>query len=235
MLKPETGSSFGKCGEINFLGEQLFCDREGGLFWPRKSMLIVSDLHLEKGAALAARGQMLPPYDTAATLSRLKKCIDFWQPEKIISLGDSFHRDDSAMKLPALFQQQIIKLTEQYHWVWIAGNHDPSAPVDLGGNSVEALREGPFHFVHEQKDQCGGEISGHLHPVAIVRQRGKKLRRRCFAVDQNRMILPAFGAFTGGLNILSDPFNGLFDCDDLRVWMMGSAGVYKMGVQQLCR
>ena len=231
-------------GEIDFMGQQFFCDHEGAMYWPDKDCLIVSDLHLEKGAALASRGSLIPPYDTGATLLRLAKCLDHWQPKTVICLGDSFHREDSAYHLPACYHHQLKALMENRKWIWIAGNHDPHPPAVLGGINLEEIAIGSMIFRHEQVfsrgqadlfENLNGEISGHLHPVAIIRRQAKRMRRRCFASDQRRLIMPAFGAFTGGLSVLGKAFSGLLDRHKLHVWMLGNQRVYKISGAQLSR
>ena len=233
-------------GEINFLGQHFFCDFQGSLFWPQQNCLIVSDLHLEKGVAMASLGNLVPPYDTGETLARLSQCVERWKPDTVICLGDSFHRKDSAKNLPRCYQKQLVKLMENKQWIWIAGNHDPSPPAHLGGINTDEIRIGPIRFCHEQQfdklnkksrtemfDNSRGEISGHLHPVAIIQRRTKRLRRRCFAADQQRLIMPAFGTFTGGLSVRNEAFCELFDEDHLHVWMLGHQRVFKISASQL--
>ncbi len=231
-------------GKILFLGEQFYCDHEGGLFWPKHNCLIVSDLHLEKGAAIAAGGCLIPPYDTGATLLKLRRCIERWRPEKVICLGDSFHRDDGASSLPLQYRVQLSELMQGKDWIWICGNHDPNGPAELQGNCQEELTIGSLHFRHEQVSEPAGndlfarqtgEISGHLHPCAVIHRRNKRLRRRCFVGDHQRLILPAFGAFTGGLNINHEAYAGLFDQDNMRVWMLGQNQVFELSGSQLSR
>jgi len=239
--KAETDTS---CGRILFQGEQFFCDHQGGLFWPQQNCLIVSDLHLEKGAAMAAGGSLVPPYDTGETLNRLARCIERWRPEKVICLGDSFHRDDSASNLPLKYRVQLSEMIRGKDWLWITGNHDPQRPAGLQGNCQQELTIGRLTFRHEQQNTGqvddlfafqSGEISGHLHPSAVIHRRTKRLRRRCFAGDDQRLILPAFGAFTGGLNISHPAYAGLFDQNNLRVWMLGQNQVYELAASQLSR
>lgn len=242
QMEPQTAETKTTFGNILFRDEQFFCDHEGGLFWPKHNCLIVSDLHLEKGAAMAAGGYLIPPYDTGETLIKLRSCIERWKPEKVICLGDSFHRDDSASSLPLLYRVQLSELMQAKDWVWISGNHDPNSPAELQGNCHEELAIGPLIFRHEQVgEQAGdnlfagqyGEISGHLHPCAVIHRRNKRLRRRCFVSDNRRLILPAFGAFTGGLNIYHKAYWGLFDQDELRVWMLGQKQIYELSGSQL--
>ena len=221
-------------GEISFINEQFFCDHDGALFWPKQNCLIVSDLHLEKGAAMAARGLFAPPYDTQATLDRLQNCIARWNPKMVISLGDSFHREDSADNLPSEHSARISDITQSLDWVWITGNHDPKAPDHLGGRSTQELRIGQITFRHEQqRTDYTGEISGHLHPAAKLVRRGRTLRKRCFASDGKRLIMPAFGAFTGGLDLSHAAFSGLLDNENLQVWMLGRDQVYEICAKYL--
>jgi len=222
------------CGEIRFRGEQFFCDHHGALFWPRENCLIVSDLHLEKGAAFAARGTMLPPYDTLATLQILARCIEYWQPQTVISLGDSFHRNDSAENLPVAYRLRLNNMIGSRNWVWISGNHDPGTPASFAGICKDELSLDPVHFRHEQAgENSPGEISGHLHPKAVFHRRGKRLRRRCFISDGQRLIMPAFGVFTGGLNIRSEVFCELLDVQKLQIWMLGRNQVFEIPAHHL--
>ncbi len=221
-------------GDISLLGEHFYCDHDGALFWPKENLLIVSDLHLEKGAAMAAHGAMLPPYDTLATLQLLAGCIERWQPQTVISLGDSFHRKNSAENLPDHYRNHLKNMMQSLKWIWIGGNHDPDAPAGLGGEFAEELSVGPLHFRHEQSvDSSIGEISGHLHPKATIQRRGKRMSRRCFVSDGQRLIMPAFGAFTGGLNIRDAAFSELLDEQQLQIWMLGRSQVYKISARHL--
>ncbi len=229
-------------GKINFQGEQFFCDHDGAMFWPDENCLIVSDLHLEKGAAMASRGSLVPPYDTGETLQKLAGCIDRWRPETVICLGDSFHCDDSAIGLPDQYRSQLLEMIQTRKWIWITGNHDPAAPQGLEGDCHDQLTIGSVQFRHDQKysqikadlfTNPYGEVSGHLHPCAIIHRRGKRLRRRCFAGDPWRLIMPAFGAFTGGLDVHDPAFSGLFDTEKMRVWMLGRNRVYEISGNQL--
>ena len=220
-------------GEISFQSEQFLCDHDGALFWPDQNCLIVSDLHLEKSAAMAATGQLVPPYDTSDTLARLQTCIARWNPKTIISLGDSFHRANSAENLSATHQNQIRTLTQNHEWVWITGNHDPDAPSHLGGQGAFEVRLNSIIFRHEQNSPASaksglGEISGHLHPAAKLSRRGKSIRRRCFVSDGERLIMPAFGAYTGGLDLGHRAFAGILNKQQLQIWMLGHERVYKV-------
>ncbi|MEL6226806.1 MAG: ligase-associated DNA damage response endonuclease PdeM, partial [Pseudomonadota bacterium] len=172
-------------------------------------LLVVSDLHFEKGSSYAAAGQMLPPYDTRATLSHVEKLMDHHTPQTVISLGDSFHDGRAAARLSAEDADRIRALTSRCDWLWVEGNHDPDPPQHLGGRAAPEVRLGPLVFRHEP---CGevGEVAGHLHPAVKVRASGRSVRRRCFVSDGKCLVMPALGAFTGGLNVCDEAFLALF-------------------------
>ncbi|MGI9352020.1 MAG: ligase-associated DNA damage response endonuclease PdeM [Rhizobiaceae bacterium] len=221
--------------EIEFRDVPLLIDLRGCLFWPDEKLLVVSDLHLEKGSSFAARKRVfLPPYDTQATLKMLTLCISEWQPKTVLSLGDSFHDDDAAGRLPSEFSLALRQMMQEREWIWVCGNHDPTPPENIGGSFCTEIQIGPLNFIHEPKaDSRKGEIAGHLHPCAKIRKRGKSLRRRCFVGDKNRMIMPAFGSFTGGLNIRDSAYQGLLDERSLRAWLLSNSGIYEFGARQL--
>ena len=208
-------------------GERAVCDPRGATWFPDLGLLAVSDLHLEKGSSFARRGALIPPYDTAATLRRLHAVIVDYRPRIVISLGDSFHDRDAALRLPEPFRDQIAAMAAGRDWFWITGNHDPIAPVGLPGETVEELAIGSLVFRHEPLVSAAeGEIAGHLHPCARIVQRGRSVRRRCFASDGSRMIMPAFGAFTGSLNVLDRAYRGLFRAEKLMAYLLGEDRVY---------
>ena len=223
--------------EVEFLDQTLLIDPRGCLFWPDEKLLVVSDLHLEKGSSFAARkGMFLPPYDTQATLELLALCISDWQPETVVSLGDSFHDRDAALRLPDGYRLALCQLMEGRDWIWVCGNHDPTPPEKLGGSFCTEIQIGPINFIHEPfVDFRSGEIAGHLHPCAKIRRRGKSVRRRCFVGDENRMIMPAFGAFTGGLNVRDRAYEGLLAKDSLRAWLLSNSAIYEINGKQLVR
>jgi DNA ligase-associated metallophosphoesterase len=194
---------------------------EGALWWPGERTLVVADLHLEKGSSFARRGQLLPPYDTAATLRRLALVVARMAPARIIALGDSFHDRQGGERLCQADRVALQELTAATEWIWIAGNHDPEPPRDLGGWSTHELAIGPLTFRHEPRTGAeAGEIAGHLHPAARVVGRGRSIRRRCFAGDGRRLVMPAFGALAGGLNVLDAAFRPLFDGHAFHAWML---------------
>lgn len=199
----------------------------GALYWEDERTLLVADLHLEKGAAFAALGMLLPPYDTRATLDRLTRVIDAVQPLRVVALGDSFHRSECAARLPAEDRDTLLALQRGREWFWICGNHDPHLPASIGGTVCATLTIGGLTLRHEPSPAASArEIAGHLHPVARIARRGTLIRRRCFATDGNRLVMPAFGAYAGGLNLRDEAFALLFHRHRLEAWMMGRANVY---------
>jgi len=204
---------------------------EGALWWPDREMLVVSDLHLEKGSSFAARGQLLPPYDTHATLAVVEQLIASLKPAITLSLGDSFHDRGAEVRLGEEATERIKALTASTDWVWVEGNHDPDPPKHLGGRAQKTLRESALVFRHEPTGERG-EVAGHLHPAAKVRGRGRSVRRRCFVCDGERLIMPALGAFTGGLNICDPAVTGLFP-DGYMAFALGEGRLYALGQRQL--
>ncbi|MGY6628939.1 MAG: ligase-associated DNA damage response endonuclease PdeM [Oceanicaulis sp.] len=197
---------------ITVHGARLQPDLSGAALELETGALLCADLHLEKGSAYAARGQMLPPYDTRATLARLADAIKRLRPASVIALGDSFHdlgadgrmHDEDARALTAL-------VASVERWIWIEGNHDPDPPARFGGERMAGLQLGPLTLRHEpQAGPAPGEVAGHLHPCARINGTGRSVRRRCFATDGARLVLPAFGAYTGGLNVRDAAFTALF-------------------------
>lgn len=219
---------------IDIAGEAALCDPRGALYLPDMDILIVSDLHLEKGSSAARRGRLLPPYDTAATLERLGAVIDTHRPKTVVSLGDSFHDGGGAGRMPAAYRETLLGLMSGRDWLWVTGNHDPEAPADLPGTVADEIAVGRLRFRHEPMAGAGpGEIAGHLHPGAMVVQRGRAVRRRCFATDGERLIMPAFGAFTGSLNVLDRAYRGLFRWETFFAHMLGASRVYAVAGSRL--
>lgn len=216
-------------------GEELVADPDGIAYWPREQCLLVADLHLEKGSALARRGQLVPPYDTMTTLRRLAACIEKWQPKRVVALGDSFHDTEASTRLVDTARALLASLLNGRDWVWITGNHDPLPPRGIGGQVLDCLSQGALELRHEPQIRAGpGEIAGHLHPKARLSRRGRVVRRSCFAVSRDRMILPSFGAYTGGLNVFDPAFDGLFEGRDFHALMRGDAQIYRIAARDLC-
>ncbi|HTH98565.1 MAG TPA: ligase-associated DNA damage response endonuclease PdeM [Stellaceae bacterium] len=199
---------------IHLGGTILVPDPSGALWWPETATLIVADLHLEKGASFARAGSLLPPYDTRTTLNRLADRIADLVPTRIVALGDSFHRADSADFLDEADAELLASLTAKAEWFWLAGNHDPQPPASrLGGAVVTGdWRLGPLMLRHEAVMGCAddAEISGHYHPKARLRLHGRSASYRCFVADARRLVLPAFGAYAGGLEVSDLALRTLF-------------------------
>lgn len=219
---------------ISVCGASLTADVSGALYWPEHELLVVSDLHLEQGAAWASRGSLLPPYDTLKTLSLLETVLERYKPRRVISLGDSFHTVDVANALDGKLVERIVALQDGREWYWVTGNHDPDLPEAIKGRVCPSVTLGRIRFRHEPlAGPSAREIAGHLHPAARLRGRGSSVRRKCFVTDGARLVMPAFGAYTGGLNVLSTPFQTLFGPRDVLVWMLGRDAVYPISKRQL--
>ena len=219
---------------LRVCGAELIVLPEGAIWWERERMLVVADLHLEKGSAFAARGIALPPYDTRATLGRLDALIARFAPSRLVALGDSFHDLDAEARMSGEDARLLSSLTRRTEWIWIAGNHDPRPSRAFGGLVLDELNAGPLTFRHEPRPApATGEIAGHLHPCAAVRVRGRRLRRRCVASDGTRAILPAFGAYAGGLNVLDTAYDDLLPGLDFHAWMMGARSVVPVAARRL--
>ena len=203
----------------------FLADFSGALFWEEQRLLVVSDLHLEKGSSFAARGVLLPPYDTVATLSRLAAVIARHDPRQVIALGDSFHDRDAHQRLSEGDRAALAALQVRRNWIWISGNHDPALPADLGGVVASEVAIGPIVFRHEPTG-ASGEIAGHLHPKARVPTRGRSIERRCFAIDGERAVMPAFGAYTGGLSIRDAAFARIFGSPGFMAHVLGDNRVH---------
>jgi DNA ligase-associated metallophosphoesterase len=188
-------------------------------------------LHLEKGSSFAARGVLLPPYDTVATLSRLAAVIARHDPRMVIALGDSFHDRNAHHRLSQPDREAITALQMRRDWIWIAGNHDPALPSDLGGVVASEVAIGPIAFRHEPTG-ASGEIAGHLHPKARVSTRGRSVERRCFASDGERAVMPAFGAYTGGLNIRDAAFAKIFGSPGFMAHVLGDGRLHTIAASR---
>ena len=203
----------------------LLADPEGALYWPEQGVLVVADLHLEKGSSFAARGVLLPPYDTAATLARLARLVTHYAPRCVVALGDSFHDGDGPARLAGSDREALSIMQRGREWIWITGNHDPEPATGIGGAFTATMTSGALTFRHLPTG-APAEISGHLHPVARVAHRGRAVSRRCFAADASRMIMPAFGAYTGGLNIRDAMFADVFGTLAFKAHLLGDGRLY---------
>jgi DNA ligase-associated metallophosphoesterase len=228
MLRLMSEVLAGKRPPIRLAGDSFLPVAAGALYWESEDTLLVADLHLEKGAAFAARGMMLPPYDTRSTLQRLAACLDHFSPRRVVALGDSFHRSELAGRLSANDREELAALQQGRDWYWILGNHDPDLPESIGGFVCRSLMIGGITLCHQPSLSRAPEIAGHLHPVARIARRGEGIRRKCFATDGHRLVMPAFGAYAGGLNVLDEAFSPLFHWHLMEAWLTGRTSVYPL-------
>jgi len=216
-------------------GAMLRADASGALFWPERSLLVVADLHLEKGSHFARKGQLLPPYDTRDTIDRLGRVLQRFAPRRVVCLGDSFHDRDAFARLADAEAERLRRFTTAHDWVWIAGNHDPAPPDGLGGRVAAALEEDPLILRHEPGEPSRGEVCGHFHPKATVPTRARAITGRCFVTDGSRVILPAFGSYAGGLDVLAAPIAGLFGRANFRVLLINGERLHLFSRAHLAR
>nr|WP_312293732.1 ligase-associated DNA damage response endonuclease PdeM [Brevundimonas diminuta] len=227
------------CGGLKLTvnGEPCVLRCSGALWLPTHKTLIASDLHLEKGSAFAARGQMLPPYDSPATLARLEAEVEALDPRTVVLLGDSFHDSKAVSRMDDAQLTRLETLAAGRDWIWLEGNHDLDALAGaldrLPGRVVETLALGGLFLIHEpQAEPTPGEVAGHLHPAARVAAYGRGVRRPCFVTDGRRLILPAFGAFTGGLDVRDPAITGLFSVPPLTA-LLGRDKVHAVAFDRL--
>ena len=217
--------------EVTVAGVTFTADLAGALFWEEERLLVVSDLHLEKGSSFAQRGVLLPPFDTAATLAQLGAVIARHDPRAVIALGDSFHDHEAHERLSPDDREALSALQARRDWIWISGNHDPALPRDFGGTVADEVAIGPIVFRHEPTGAVG-EIAGHLHPKARVSTRGRSVERRCFASDGERAVMPAFGAYTGGLSIRDVAFAAIFQTLAFTAHVLGDRKVHSIAASR---
>jgi len=223
----ETGGS----NIVTLTGVSLFADPDGAIYWPEQGLLAVADLHLEKGSSFAARGILLPPYDTAATLARLARLIAHYAPRCVVALGDSFHDGGGSARLSECDRDSLRVVQRGCDWIWITGNHDPKPADGVGGTFTDSLVVDPLIFRHFPSGMFG-EVSGHLHPMARISHRGHTVSRRCFAADKMRMVMPAFGAFTGGLNVRGAAFADVFGTLAFTAHLLGEDRLYSFAAER---
>jgi DNA ligase-associated metallophosphoesterase len=184
-----------------FAGETFLATAAGALFWPARDALLVADLHLEKASWFATGGQFLPPYDSQATLTALAGEVAATGAKRLLCLGDSFHDRFGCDRLPIAARELLTGLTARLDWTWIVGNHDPGFADLCGGRLAEEVEEGGIVLRHEAKPgETRAEMSGHYHPKLRLNLRGRNVSRRCFVASATKLILPAFGSLTGGLD-----------------------------------
>jgi hypothetical protein len=186
---------------FSFAGETFFATADGALFWPDRQALLVADLHLEKASWFARLGQFLPPYDSHATLTALAAAVDETGATRLYCLGDSFHDRFGCERLPASARTLLTELTDRLDWTWIVGNHDPGFADHCGGKLADEVEIAGIVLRHEAvRDDPRPEMSGHYHPKLRLHVKGRQVSRRCFVVSPTKVILPAFGSLTGGLD-----------------------------------
>lgn len=219
------------CFELN--GARVVALHEGGLWIEAHRALVVSDLHLEKGTSFARSGQLLPPYDSRATLQRLSKLCARLSPSVVVSLGDSFHDGGAMDRMHEDDRGHLQALCGAHAFVWIAGNHDPQTPACLEGLRTDTISFGALTLRHEPRDgEAPGEVAGHLHPCARVLGGVRSVRARCFATDGARLVMPAFGAYTGGLDLSDGAFAPLFPRGVTAV-MLGKSALHPVSADRL--
>jgi DNA ligase-associated metallophosphoesterase len=231
MSKATYDFTVSACGGLRLTvnGADVLMRSSGAVWLEGPRALIVADLHFEKGSSYARRGQMLPPYDTRDTLTRLEAEVAATDPAMLIFLGDSFHDGKAEGRLDADDSRRIAGLASGRRLVWVVGNHDADGPKALPGDVADELTFETLTLRHEpQPGVQPGELAGHLHPAARVMGRGRTVRRRCFVSDGLRVVLPAFGAYAGGLNVRDRAFHGMFATKPL-AGALGSGRVHPIG------
>lgn len=200
---------------LHLAGEMFLLDPAGLLWWPRMRLLAVADLHLEKASAAAMRGALLPPWDSRITLENLARAVGRYRPEILVAVGDSVHDRTGIARMASGDRDRLARLAQERRVVWVAGNHDPAWQEGMGGEAAAEFAVGPVRFRHEARGlaETGGlEVCGHHHPRARVPTRAGPVVRPCFVACSagRRLMLPAFGAFTGGLDVRDPAIRGLF-------------------------
>lgn len=214
---------------IHRASERFLLDPAGAVIWPARRTLIVADLHLEKASSLAARGGLLPPYDSRATLERLALLLRRYAPARVIALGDSFHDESGRARLPAEDAACLARMEAAHEFLWVAGNHDRG-----GGAALHA--EGSVLFRHEAGAVGPGQVefSGHFHPKARIATRAASIARPCFVADAHRILLPSFGAYTGGLEVSAPALRALFPRGGM-VFLLGRDRVFAFPLAHVAR
>ncbi len=221
--------------KLDVNGVALIADLSGALIWDTMETVVVADLHFEKGSAYAKRGTLLPPYDSRATLDALANVLRRYNPKRVICLGDSFHDDEGPVRLADVDRKILSDLALSRDWIWIAGNHDPSPPEGYSGRVLDEVTIGSLVFRHEaMPTHAAGEISGHFHPKARLTVRGRRITGRCFVTDGKRLVLPAFGAYAGGLDVLDPALSDLF-VPKFTALVLGHTKVHRVSRARLAR
>jgi len=220
--------------EIGLNGMAAVLDLTGALYLPDEDALLVADLHFEKGSSFARRGMMLPPYDTRETLAALKEAVFRFDPRMVVALGDSFHDVGGPDRLGEEERAVLGQAQNGRDWVWITGNHDHALPASIGGRVAAELALGTLTLRHEPQAGAEAEVAGHLHPVGKVVMRGRATRRRCFLTDGSRCVMPALGAYAGGLNACDAAFKPLFP-NGFTAHLIGTERIFAIARAMLCR
>ncbi|MFO1243401.1 MAG: ligase-associated DNA damage response endonuclease PdeM [Rickettsiales bacterium] len=213
---------------ITFAGQQVEMQPEGVLWFPELRLLCAADIHFEKGTFFQRFATFLPPYDTRATLARLAEIIARLQPDRFIALGDSFHDRHAVSRMQPEDKEFLRTLIGSVRdWIWVQGNHDPEIALDIPGSRTEEYQHGNIRFRHElEQESADWEISGHYHPKARVSVRGHGISGPCFLRMGNRLILPSFGSYTGGLDIFSREFRAIAPSEPRSIYLVHQSRVY---------
>ncbi|MBM3519240.1 MAG: ligase-associated DNA damage response endonuclease PdeM [Alphaproteobacteria bacterium] len=224
---PTRPCGLSRSARIALAGLELVPDLSGALLIPDFATLVVADLHLEKGSSLARRGLHIPPYDTRATLRLLAEAIEASGARHLICLGDSFHDGEARARIDGADLASLRAITATVETTWISGNHDPAPATDLGGRIAEYVALGPLTLRHAPAalEEGEREIAGHFHPAASIMRQGRSIRCRCFIGDDRRLIMPAFGSYTGSLDVSAPAIAALFD--SAHVWMIGRERIHR--------
>ncbi|MDF2688332.1 MAG: phosphoesterase [Microvirga sp.] len=220
--------------EIELSGQLAVLDLTGAMYLPAHDALLVADLHFEKGSSFARRGMMLPPYDTRETLIALTDAVFRFNPKTVIALGDSFHDIGGPERLGDEERLSLAKVQMGRDWIWVTGNHDRILPDSIGGQVVEEMMLGSLTLRHEPMAGEQAEVAGHLHPVGKVVMRGRATRRRCFLTDGTRCVMPALGAYAGGLNACDAAYKPLF-AKGFTAHLIGTERIFAIAKSMLCR
>jgi DNA ligase-associated metallophosphoesterase len=220
--------------EIELKGQLALLDLTGAMYLPAHDALLVADLHFEKGSSFARRGMMLPPYDTRETLLALSDAVFRFNPKTVIALGDSFHDIGGPDRLGEEERTTLSDVQQGRDWIWVTGNHDRILPDSIGGQVVEEMALGSLTLRHEPAPGEQAEVAGHLHPVGKVVRRGRSTRRRCFLTDGSRCVMPALGAYAGGLNACDAAFKPLF-ANGFTAHLIGTERIFAIAKAMLCR
>lgn len=220
--------------EIELSGQLALLDLTGAMYLPAHDALLVADLHFEKGSSFARRGMMLPPYDTRETLIALTDAVFRFNPKTVIALGDSFHDIGGPERLGDEERASLTEVQMGRDWIWVTGNHDRILPDSIGGQVVEEMMLGSLTLRHEPMAGEQAEVAGHLHPVGKVVMRGRATRRRCFLTDGTRCVMPALGAYAGGLNACDAAYKPLF-AKGFTAHLIGTERIFAIAKSMLCR